>query len=195
VFINTEHRFIFLHIPKNAGTSIRNSFEIEGYDKKVVRKRYPHDSMSKVVNYCGEEKWKEYFTFAVKRNPYDRIVSYYHFYNSPQYRYPNNARDYSFDEWVKIKFDNKVGKTQVEYLDSHFNSDSELQIDYVAEYEDLENEWKIICKKIGIDHYELPIYNSSKHNDFRTYYTEETKDIVYEYFKEDFWYLGYHRND
>ena len=64
-----------------------------------------------------------------------------------------------------------------------------------GEYEDLENEWKIICKKIGIDHYELPIYNSSKHNDFRTYYTEETKDIVYEYFKEDFWYLGYHRND
>ena len=44
MFINHEHKFIFIHIPKNAGTSIRNSFEIEGYDKKGVKKNWPHDT-------------------------------------------------------------------------------------------------------------------------------------------------------
>ena len=30
MFINHEHKFIFIHIPKNAGTRIRNTLEIEG---------------------------------------------------------------------------------------------------------------------------------------------------------------------
>ena len=56
MFINHEYGFIFIHIPKNAGTSIRNSFELEGYDQKVAKKRYPHDPCSKIEKYCGEIK-------------------------------------------------------------------------------------------------------------------------------------------
>ena len=33
MFINHKHKFIFIHVPKNAGTSIRNSFNINGYDR------------------------------------------------------------------------------------------------------------------------------------------------------------------
>ena len=48
MFVNHEHNFIFIHIPKNAGTSIRGSFKTEGYDQRVVSKRYPHDPCSKI---------------------------------------------------------------------------------------------------------------------------------------------------
>jgi len=60
MFINHKHKFIFVHIPKNAGTSVRGCFDINGYDTKVVRKKYPHDSCSTIRKYCGDEVW---FTF------------------------------------------------------------------------------------------------------------------------------------
>ena len=61
MFINHKHKFIFIHIPKNAGTSIRNSFDINGYDKQVVSRRYPHSTCSEIKNYCGEEVWNSYY--------------------------------------------------------------------------------------------------------------------------------------
>ena len=100
MFINHKHKFIFIHIPKNAGTSIRNSFRTEGYDQRVVNKRYPHDSCSMIRKYCGEEVWNTFFKFAIVRNPYDRLVSYYHFHKSPQYRYPARANTLSFNDWI-----------------------------------------------------------------------------------------------
>ena len=41
-------KMYFVHIPKTAGTSIRSSFDMNGYDKKVVRKKYPHSRCSEV---------------------------------------------------------------------------------------------------------------------------------------------------
>ena len=55
MFINHKHKFIFIHIPKNAGTSIRNSFNINGYDKQVVSKRYPHSSCSEIKKYSRDD--------------------------------------------------------------------------------------------------------------------------------------------
>ena len=108
MFINHTHKFIFIHIPKNGGTSIRNSFDINGYDKKVVRKKYPHDGAMKIRDYCGDEVWNTFYKFAVVRNPYDRLVSYYHFHKSPQYRYPARAQELSFKDWVMNGLDDNI---------------------------------------------------------------------------------------
>ena len=77
MFINHTHKFIFIHIPKNAGTSIRGSFKTEGYDQRVVNKQYPHDPCSKIRKYCGEEVWNTFFKFAIVRNPYDMLARVY----------------------------------------------------------------------------------------------------------------------
>ena len=112
MFINHKHKFIFIHIPKNAGTSIRNSFQIEGYDKKVVNKPYPHNSCSEIKTYCGDTVWETFYKFAVIRNPYERLVSYYHFHKSPQYRFPALANKYTFSDWIRKGLDNNLKKTR-----------------------------------------------------------------------------------
>ena len=116
MFINHTHKFIFIHIPKNGGTSIRNSFDINGYDKRVARKKYPHDGTMEIRDYCGEEVWNTFYKFAVVRNPYDRLVSYYHFHKSPQYKYPATAQKMSFKEWLNRGLDSNLKKTQSDYL-------------------------------------------------------------------------------
>jgi len=145
VFINHTHKFIFIHIPKNAGTSIRNSFDRKGYDKRVVSKRYPHDSCSIIKSYCGDDVWNTFFKFAIVRNPYDRMVSYYHFHNSPQYKYPATAQKMSFEEWLNCGLDSNLKKTQSDYL----------------------------------------------HEVWQNYYDDETLELVYNIFQEDFIKFNY----
>ena len=178
MFINHEHKFIFIHIPKNAGTSIRNSFEIEGYDKKVVKKNWPHDTCLEIKDYCGEEVWNEYFKFAFVRNPYDRLVSYYHFHKSPQYRHPSRANKGTFKWWLRKGIDSNIKKTQSSYLNS--------EIEYVGRYEDLQDDFNIVCANIGIEPYILPKWNVSTHEHWEYYFDKKMKEQVYDLFQEDF---------
>ena len=183
MFINHEYKFIFIHIPKNAGTSIRNSFDINGYDKKVVRRRYPHYSCSVIKKYCGDTTWNNFYTFSVVRNPYDRMVSYYHYHKSNQYRHKSTAREYDFSEWLVKGLDSNLKKTQSEYLD--------VDINHVMRYESLQDDFNLVCDNIEIPRYELPKYNTSNHLNFAVYYGEKEKDIVKGIFEEDFYRFGY----
>ena len=183
MFINHKHKFIFIHIPKNAGTSIRNSFQIEGYDKKVVNKPYPHNSCSEIKNYCGDLTWETFYKFAVIRNPYERMVSYYHFHKSPQYRFAALANRYTFSDWLVKGLDNNLKKTQSDYLD--------IKINQIGRVETLQEDFDLFCDLIRIPSYTLPKYNVSKHEHWETYYSDEDKEIVYGIFQDDFDRFGF----
>ena len=202
MFINHTHKFIFIHIPKNGGTSIRNSFDINGYDKRVVRKPYPHDTSTEIREYCGEEVWNTFYKFAVVRNPYDRLVSFYHFHKSNQYTEPygrERAFKYNFKDWViNIAKQEKrteyavqrsggriVGNTQFSYLS--------MQPNKIIRFENLQEDFNEVCSDIGIEPYELPHYNKSEHEPFESYYDDELKEIVYGMFIVDFKRFRYAR--
>ena len=178
MFINHEYKFIFIHIPKNAGTSIRNSFDTQGYDKKVVRKRYPHDSCNVIKRYCRDSVWNSFFKFAVVRNPYDRMVSYYHFYKSPQYQFKATAQKMDFTTWLYEGLDSNLTKLQSEYLNE--------KIDLIGRYESLQDSFDLFCEKINIDKYQLPMWNLSRHEPYQKYYTDKTYELVYNLFEKDF---------
>ena len=82
-----------------------------------------------------------------------------------------------------------VIKPQSYYL---YNKENELLVDYMARYENLEEEWSFITNKIELDT-KLPWINKSSrnHEKWEQYYTSEAKRIVREFFKRDFELLGY----
>jgi hypothetical protein len=181
MFINHKHKFIFIHIPKNAGTSIRNSFNIKGYDKKVVSKRYPHSTCSEIKQYCGEKVWNEYYKFAFIRNPFDRLVSFYHFHKSDQYKHKigrERAFNQSFKEWVMDINDLNVTHSQSYYLDEEIN--------FIGRYENLQNDFNKVCKATKIAEYTLPHYNKSEHKGWQHYYDDDLQDFVYNRYRLDF---------
>ena len=181
MFINHKHKFIFIHIPKNAGTSIRNSFNINGYDKKVVSKRYPHSTCSEIKKYIGDNIWNEYYKFSFVRNPFDRLVSFYHFHKSDQYKHKvgrERAYTQSFKDWVIDTKDKNVIQTQSDYLDE--------QINFIGSFENLQEDFNLVCNQMDILPYKLPHYNQSQHDSSDTYYDDELTDFVLNRYQKDF---------
>ena len=67
-----KYKCIFIHVPKVAGTSIERSiFET---NKWLIG----HVKASDYIR-IDKNKFESYFSFGFVRNPYDRVVSAYHY--------------------------------------------------------------------------------------------------------------------
>ncbi len=166
-----EHKAIFIHIPKNAGTSIEtlfanNSFKIQPYkhaDIYEIKNKFP-------------EIYDSYRKFTIIRNPYDKMVSWYFYLKK-------NLGDYDvieFNEWIK-------DPSQFWHADDpiHFLDPQHTWIDDTVEIIKFENLNKELNEFFGKD-IDLPIINKSNHDHYSTYYNRESLDVIYDRYKEDF---------
>jgi len=76
MIINDEHKFIFIHVPKIAGESIKAA--LSSWPMRYSE-RIPHHLPAKGIQKAFPEKWKSYYKFAFVRNPWSWLVSLYHF--------------------------------------------------------------------------------------------------------------------
>ena len=81
---------MFLHVHKTGGTSIKR------YLLDLGPKSVSHSRVKDIVKEIGYEKFKQYKTFVVVRNPYDRVVSAYYYMKNTN-RMPSNI---SFSKFV-----------------------------------------------------------------------------------------------
>lgn len=175
---------IFIHIPKTAGTSL---YELIGYTYiGHVTYRWYKDR--------NADKFNKYFKFAIVRNPWDRLVSTYFYLKKGG----NNAMDEywakkhiykytDFDTFVKEWVTEKNVDSWMHFMPQHkyiYNERDELQVDYVARFENLSDDFKVIAKRLNSNK-ELPRVNVSKRTHYKDYYTEETKAIVAQVYSKD----------
>lgn len=187
--ISHEYKFIFVHIDKTGGTSCINA--IFPYIKVG---QSGHDFYNKHIDityYINTfENHQEYFKFTFVRNPFDRALSkYFHHYHRPTgggTKIEKKAREMQFKTWVK-KGGLKVFKPQYNFM----YKESKLLVDFVGRFENLQEDFNIVCDKIGIPRQQLPHKNQSKHKHYTEYYDDETKEIVAEKYAKDIEYFGY----
>ncbi|SFK04202.1 sulfotransferase family 2 domain-containing protein [Celeribacter neptunius] len=98
MIISPGRRYIFVHIPKTGGTALSQALETRamaediliGDTPKAVKRRarvkkleaagrlWKHSSLADIEGLVARETFADYFVFTLVRNPWDRIVSYYH---------------------------------------------------------------------------------------------------------------------
>jgi chondroitin 4-sulfotransferase 11 len=160
-----SHPFIFIHVPKTGGTSLRTALGMGPAPYHItaqkLRQSFP-DSATK-------------FSFAFVRNPWDRLVSYVHSMKN---------------QWERPDRSQQLGgfRPQVHYI---MDDDGKPLVDFIGRYENLAEDFHTICVRIGIPTPPLPHLNRSVHRQYRRYYDDDSKRFVAENYAADIERFGY----
>ena len=171
----------FCQVPKTGSTTIRS---IIGKPEK------PHLDIIQIKNKIKPEEFERYFKFGFVRNPWDRAVSLYNRKEGVQLK--NEISFIDFIKWHNYSTDTCIHPTQKKYqLDFFTDSAGKVIVDFIGKLENLQEDFEIICDKIGIPHQQLPHVNKTKHKHYTEYYDDETKQIVAERYANDIEYFNY----
>lgn len=178
--------YIFIHINKTAGTSIGRALGMP-----VKR----HLMAKEVIASIGQEKWDSAFKFTLVRNPWDKAVSLYE-YRKKKDRTGVATRGISFSDWVKVTYgeqkdpsyyEPRAFQPQVEWLRDF---EGRISMDFIGKFESINEDFEHIREIIGLDA-GLPHLNAGRRSGYRSYYDNETREIIAHWFKEDIHAFGY----
>lgn len=102
-----------------------------------------------------------------------------------QHEAVKNMKD--FDEFIR----HKCSVPHDFQKDFIYSENGEKLVDYIARFENINEEFKTICKRIGIQPRKLPHLNISNTTHYREYYTDETRELVWDFFQPDIELFGY----
>ncbi len=176
---------------KNIGGMFLNS--IKGIDGGM--KCLQHLTASQIKGRYSEEIWNSYYKFSFVRNPWDIVVSQYSYIiqnRKDLYKVWGVNQSTSFHDFV---MNAKVGCfPQFMFLCSQYDclvdENGDVLVDFIGRFENLEQDFKKVCEKIGIE-VDLKKTNSTDRGNYRDYYDEETKKRISDIFKKDIEYFSY----
>lgn len=187
-------RCIFVHIPKCAGISVSRSLfgNVSG----------AHHTLRKFQIMFSPAEFDQYFKFTFVRNPWDRAVSAYHFLKKGgltlhdrtwSERYLSPYPD--FQSFVLKGLENKRVisyphfRPQCDYICLKRN---EPGLDFIGYFENLDADFTYITQVLNVNSSLLSLNrNHERSRDFRSYYTDETREIIARVYADDIRVMGY----
>jgi len=211
--INHEHKFIYTKIRKTGSETIQSVL------LNLCKESTEHSGHYHLLDDIND-KTKDYFKFTFVRNPWDRLVSSYFFtrsrgdddgINRDAYRGSDfnefvraEGPPYTKDEYRKFflptdwcshspnlqRILNELHpfENQIDWISDR---NGKVLTDFIGKLENLQEDFNIVCDKIGIPKQELPHENKGKHKHYTEYYDDETKQIVAEKYAKDIECFGY----
>lgn len=195
--ISLDLRCVFLHIPKNAGTSINQAFgmTVEG-----------HRHWSFYETLCRTAEGP-YFRFTVVRHPLSRLVSNYdyarlershwHAVEGPSTYGPHLDHGitsaHTFAECVEILATEPDRLRHRGWTAQHpwFVDDEGVpRVDAICRFEHLAEDLARVCRHLGTS-VELDHLNASHGEDWRGRYDDRTRAIAETHFADDLRLFGY----
>jgi len=175
MIINHTHKFVFVHVPKAAGTSVSGMFrtlmtyrDLEvgtgqmGREMQGIYARHfgltKHAPASRIREVMGIDDWEAYFTIGFARNPFSRLLSIYHFLKTwkqlPEAdakaleAFPTFEDFVAGDLWRVGAGPSGIYRPQTFWLTSR-NKPQELAVDFVGRQETLAEDMEKIAARIG----------------------------------------------
>jgi hypothetical protein len=211
VIVSHEHRFVFMKTRKTAGTSVEIALSrVCGPDDVITpvleedlrqaaggrgpqnfesppldRKAFNHMPVSMVRRMLGRKRFESYFSFSVERNPWDAVVSLYHWHvrDSPD---PMPFPAYVASEAVETF---AVKQQRIYRLDGR------VAVDRVLRYEALADELAAVWSELGLPGSpDLPHAKAGtrpRGPSYREYYDDASRGRVAELFAAPIAELGY----
>jgi len=208
MLISYSHSFIFFHVAKAAGVSIRHALAPYALEPPSFFIRRPPREIDGTANplyaiWCSSlthatarqtqralpEEFRRFYKFAFVRNPWDWHVSMYHFLlketGNPRHRTVKALGSFrNYLEWVVGEdkpFPKGAPKLQKGML---IDTEGRIALDAIGRFETLARDFAAITAKLGISA-ALPRLNDSQHGPYQDYYDAYSKTLVAEHFAAD----------
>lgn len=212
MLINKNKKFIFIHVQKTAGVSL----------ERVLQREFPdttqwHGRHGRVVDGLSEmpiKEWKEYFSFAFVRNPWDRMVSWYAMIKTAQSKLPFSQRfkrnpftselwnyainnSHNFESFLEnctdtvrdLGCNKSFAFNQLDYL---VDADGNIAVDFIGRFESISSDSIHVFKRLDFDLIGgLPRLNQTKHAHYSKWYNEKSKALIADRFAKDIELFGY----
>lgn len=202
--ISQSHNFVFVHVPKAAGTSVTSALsrytnfcdlEIGGTAfgeaiQPAYRQRFglgKHSTAAEIRSVMGQVAWSKAFTFGFVRNPFDRCISTFHFlrnWSGVNEAVSDRIKSFAdFDEYVLSGFWDKTPGPDFIFLPQlHWLQTSRaspvILVDYVGRVERLDADLHRIRATLGLRELEdspsAPVLNASTRDDSGAYFSNPT---------------------
>ena len=199
--IDHTHRAIFVHIPKAGGTSMERALGIWTHDNlseehplKLFGRQQQHRTAEEIRDiYVNESVFKGYYKFGFVRNPWDRLVSEFHYLTE------NKVINFPFDLFASREFLSRTDlphfvvdhiRPQADYV---FDSSGTNLLDFVGYFERMEEDWEKVTQALKITN-TLQHLNKKKSDrkPYQELYTEKMRNDVAEHYARDIEAFNYH---
>ena len=173
VVVCESMNFIYIRNSRTASTSLYRHLLQKQLRVETLNSKEDPDGFKVWLKQLDRSKWDGYYKFSGIRNPWDRIVSVYHYivknrYKIPFAEYVNNIRKYDSD---KNLFEHRKPCS----VNTHFKK--QPMLDFLYRFEHINQDFAVIAKRIGIKQ-RLPRKNATQHMHYRKYYDAKTRAIV-----------------
>lgn len=208
-----RHQFLFVHIAKTAGTSVRTTLNrlrwrdpyfipqficsrissLTGH--RIACKIPRHAKVIAAYEMLPREVFDGLFKFAFVRNPWDLQVSSYHHLKRER---PHLVGDRDFETFLRYKLD--PARPYQFHLDTSIELQSDylidlhgkVLVDFIGRFETLNDDFSTICQRIGVKPPVLEHKRQAKdRGGYQPYYTSETRELVAKHFAADIAMFGY----
>jgi len=187
--ISFRHKFIFIHIPKTAGTSIVKSLSLYSEDiidsngnikpnlelirlareKNIRINNYKHFTYNQYKQLLGD-KIKDFFVFSTIRTPYERIPSVYYY---------SNITGVSLTGFIGaiqngVHTIPSIGIKQ-NMIDTFIGDVENI---FLLRFENLNEGWKNLLDKLNLPYLSLDYLNVGRRIDYNNLYLDSRLLVV-----------------
>lgn len=214
MLLSHRHRFLFVHIAKTGGTSVRAALKpLLWHDPWY----YPAWVCHRLDHLCGHRLaaklprharaicaremlpraiFDDLFKFAFVRNPWDlQVSSYLHLQRE---RPAVLAACPDFGSFLRHKFDPQrpaqyhLDVTAMPQSDYVLDQHGRLLVDFVGRYEQLENDFATVCRHLGLEQRRLPhLREARQRKPYQAYYDDVSAELVEVHHQADIQRFGY----
>ena len=187
---HATREYIFIHIPKTGGSSVA----------KALHGGPSSHQPAQLYLRANSRKFARYFSFAFVRNPYDRLVSSFHFLKSGgmneqdrTWAEQNLGQVNDFADFVQNCLTLELAESWVHLRPQcNFitNLDGDLCIDFIGRFESIDADFEQIARRLNLDA-RLEKTNVGSRDKYENYYDDSLRAKVAQIYRRDFDLLGY----
>lgn len=158
------------------------SKKVLGRDKKALN---PRNLIT-----VDEAQYANYFKFTVVRNPWARLLSTYKNIECDRV-HRKRMGFHKMPSFIDFLRSGKAGMflwPQTYWLEDYRGN---MPMDYVARFENLQEDWQAIAKRLGLTDTDLPHNLNKGSREYREGYSEEAKNFVREEYAKEIELFGY----